>query len=259
MAQDRTDDTGRFMNAIAAFSAAPEEVTIYGRRIGARDTSIVDAILSEINETVLRRVLHFSTPDGLGLSLDVSERRVYRLRSLPRDLEQRYNHLLRRNLTEQDASEFLEIADALSEDSSCLYVKASLPDKPDALGFDALSIRVLLSARENASKLSNLPAQITNAISEGQGRELAIYVRTGDAGLTRLGEAVYWDSLGQISNTFDAEGFTKPFIRLWQGALVKDCGLLLAALDGHLIAMLVPQDQIMEQFALWRHVVFEAT
>ena len=257
MAHDRADDTSRFMNAIAAFSAAPEKTTICGRLVGTEAGSLVDAIVAEVNETVLRRILHFTTPEGSVLSLDVSERRVYRLHALPRSLEAKYAHLLQRNLTAQDAAQFLEIAEELSQTSSTLYAKASLPEAGDAAGFEALSMWHVLAAKENAVKMSNLPAEFAHAIPKARECALALCVRSDGTSLLRSGNAEHCDALEQASDASVAGTEAKPLVRLWDGAIVADHAFLLATMDGSSMAMLVPTSQISEQFALWRRVVLK--
>lgn len=259
MAHNRTDDTSRFMNAIAAFSAAPEEITVYGRLIGTQSVSFLDAILAEINETVLRRVLHFTTPDAVSLSVDVSERRVHRLHALPCALREKYDYLLGRNLTVQDAAAIVEIAQALAQTGSALYVRASLPDKTDALGFDGLSVGDVLAAKENATNASDVPVQFGNAISQAQKYAQSLSVQSGKTSLVRLGDAASCDALEEVSNAQAEDGATKPFVRLWQGGLVAEHALLIAMMDGFSVAMFLPAEHVQEQFTLLHRSVLQAT
>ena len=258
MAHNRTDDTARFMNAIAAFSAAPEEITVLGRLIASEGVDYVDCLLAEINETVLRRIVHFSTSSGDCLSLDVSERRIHAVRELPPALRQKFQHLLRRGLSEQDAAVFLEIVQAMGQVDSSLYARASLPEVGDAIGFDALSIRHVVAAKATAGMMTDLPDTFLAAIEETRKCVLALVAHSHETTVIRIGEETQCEALDRLSADCAAKGYESPFVRLWQGVLVAKHAALIAATGNCSVAMLVPEARLTENFALWRRAAFDA-
>lgn len=257
MAQNRTDDTGRFMNAIAAFSAAPELVTASGRLIASSGKPFVDSMLTEINETVLRRIVHFSTQSGDMLSVDVSERRIHRIRSLPRALDDKLQHMLGRSLTAQDAAAFLDIAETFGQMDNSFYAKASLPEMEDAQCFDGLSLQDIQAAKNMAGSVGMMPEIISAAIFETRKCALATCMELGDANSSLSGEEKDTAALERLRAKFLKASHSLPFVRLWQGTPHAENAVLVAATADISIAVLIPSSQKTPQFVLWRKAVLQ--
>ncbi len=239
MTQSPADDTGRFMKAIAAFSAAPEEVTVYGRLLATRRDQFIPAALGEITETVLRRVIHFSTSDGASLALDVAERRVHRICQIPPALESAYAQLLGRDLTPEDAQSVLDAFDALTAKAGALYAKAGLPEAGTAVAFNGLSVNDLqASLRAHTGKQER--ATVAWPMAKLQARALAVCVQPADAEPAYFGDGSYREALQKLCATSPQAGEAY----LWHGALVDEHAVLLAATPDSTIATVVPGDEM---------------
>jgi hypothetical protein len=241
MAQGPADDTGRFMNAIAAFSAAPEEVTIYGRLLATRRDQFAPAALGEITETVLRRVVHFSTADGASLAFDVAERRIHRVCQMPAPMERPFSHLMGRDLTLADAQGVLDAFACLTAEADALYAKASLPDAGTTAAFNGLSVSDLKAAlRARASEDVHHPNPWPMAGIRSQA--LAVCLQPTGAQPQYFGDGAYHAALQKLCACPPDAGEAY----LWHGALVDEHAVLIAATPDSAIAMLVRGEKMYE-------------
>lgn len=158
MRDDRSDHTARFMQAIAAFSDEPEPVGELGRKIADHPDAAVSAILSEIDETVLRRNLTFVAQSGEMVQIDVAERRVFRVLAIPMDWRDAFAPLVGVDCSGRQGAELMQLFMMFAETASPIYVSADLPDRCKTAGFKGVTLRELREVYTDLKALSGLPA-----------------------------------------------------------------------------------------------------
>jgi hypothetical protein len=247
-----SDDTGRFVQAIAAFSAAPEDVTEYGRRIATEREAIPKAILTEITETVLRREVCFTTDQGVVLALDVSERRIHRILKLPEALQADFTGLLDRELVPEDAGALKALFEATAKIAKTLFAKACLPDAKVAVGFKGIPVQDLHLASQIGSRLSE-PENSLSAVIDKLTPELkAIYLVSDSAEPTSKGDMAFVQALAQALDSQRPPDHLCPRAFLWQPALIAGHAVLFVYTETMAFAGLCAQSSAvshLEQFS----------
>jgi hypothetical protein len=145
--RENSDETDRFLRAIAALSSASDDMTDRGRRITGKDGSHIASLIGEISETVLHRRLQFQSDADQTLTIEVNERRLLRLSALPDHIQTQWPRIVCSDLSETDANEVLAALTAFCQDANDLFVRSVLPDArcpPDTQGLHVEFVARLL-------------------------------------------------------------------------------------------------------------------
>lgn len=250
------EETDRFMQAIAAFSAAPDEVTPRGRRLQHRNKGAMQAILSEIDETVLRRNLVFTTKSDAELVLDVGERRLLAIVSMPADLDALCSNLSGRPLQEADAAAARSLLAEFAGIENDIFVSSQVSEDSGAEAYGGLSAKFLM-AQENMKTLNGVSDALIQAIemSKPQCRALVVS-RLGEA-LLQHGDTELCDSLEHQLTEAGSNNPLRRDVVLWHsGRGSVDCVMRAEANDVQ-IAMVGSYDLFEPLFATWRNAVME--
>ena len=240
MSANASDDTDRFLRAIAAFSAEAEPLSEHGRRIATHSTTALERVLTEIDETVVRRLVQFTTGRGDALTLDLSERRVHQITAVPPNLRDTHQELIGKSLTSEHAQQFLALLNSFTVEVDVLYAKASLADACQTTGFSGVSVSDLRSSMQNENCFVPECSDVDELIA-GIGRDAkALFVRRGDEPLLKEGDCGALNSLEGLSASLDDPSGGEPRVTLWCGVGDLDCAVLLARLNGTQIAALLP-------------------
>lgn len=249
MPRGENDDTARFMRAIAGFSAAPEAVTKLGRALTQAEGAL-EAILVEINETVLRRILTFRTDAGAALSLDVVERRVLRVVDAPVSGDSRYGSVVKRVLTAEDAKTLMRfLADCIAPDDQ-LHVVSALPDDPATAVFEGISVRDLMDLKAAQDTAAELPKPLADMLAQGKDDIRAMVCYAEREALVRWGQEDLCAAADRILPSLPPD--SEPSVTLWHGGLREDTALLVISTDGFLICAFCDAQDVSRCFRAWQ-------
>ncbi|MEE4189383.1 MAG: hypothetical protein V2I76_13160 [Roseobacter sp.] len=247
-----SDDTGRFMQAIAAFSAAPEDVTEYGRRIASGAQAIPAAIVTEITETVLRREVHFTAKDGDALALDVSERRVHRITKLPKALRADFAELLDRELVPEDASALTNLIAAMAKTATALFARASLPERHTPVGFKGVPAQDLAILPEGGATQTETTGHLRDIVEKLTPELAALYFISDGCDPTTKGDGAFVSALAKALEAQRPPDLLRPRAFLWQPALIEGHAVLFVYTETLALAGLSAQSSAvyhLEQFS----------
>lgn len=252
MQDKRKDDTGRFVRAIAAFSSAPETGTERGRRLALSADNQVHTILTEINETVLRRTLVFCNPASETLALDVTERRVLYIRQ---SNDPAASTLCDKSLTDEDTFAFINLLVRFCGTHRDLFVKAYFPDPLSASEFGGLSVRALFELENNEVAPDTLPPALAHAIDGSKGMVFGLVASLQDGSTIEWGEAQTVKALAQLLEQADALSPEMSDVMLWYGDLDQNRAVLRIRALGCLIFIQCSMDEMSQCFKLWNTFV----
>lgn len=249
MQRDRRNETARFMQAIAAFSASIDPGEEQGRRISASQKAAVSAMLAEIAETVLRRHVTFVSPSGVEVTLDVAERRVHRVLAIPIAWRSDFRELIGQDLTAGHGPELLQLFMTLSDGSGDLYVQTGLPDRKQAAGYSGVTVRELENAQDLWATLVPLPAQLRGVTMRALVHARACVIVNNGTLLQGFGDARDQATLRSLCDGAVTAGGEGPFVRLWHAGWVPDCAVVMVHAEPATVAVLIPSDQMVSLFS----------
>jgi hypothetical protein len=237
MSSERADDTARFMQAIAALSAAPEPVSELGRLISKDRQKGLESILMEITETVLRRQLTFRNEEGGYLTLDVAERRILRVVDLCNALGTAPWALPSPFLAPQHASETLRLLRRFQEKQSNIFVTIRQPDMPAPTGCTGVSVRDLEAAMEGAPAGTGLPEPLARALEICRVHASGA-VTDGDGNVvTVFGSEDESAALSKVGPRFFEMRETDSAVHLWRWSAEPPKTVILAKRDGLCVSL----------------------
>ncbi|MEM1352084.1 MAG: hypothetical protein AAGF27_07050 [Pseudomonadota bacterium] len=252
MRDDRSDDTARFMQAIAAFSDEPEPVGELGRKIADHPDAAVSAILSEIDETVLRRNLTFVAQSGEMVQIDVAERRVFRVLAIPMDWRDAFAPLVGVDCSGRQGAELMQLFMMFAETASPIYVSADLPDRCKTAGFMGVTLRELRDVYTDLKALSGLPAPLAIALGSLLSHTTASCIVSSGRVLHTSGDEAFQAALRSVCQTVSLETQAQPVVRLWQGGLPQDVAALAATSGDVTLALAVSNEAMISAYAKLR-------
>jgi hypothetical protein len=253
MQRKRKDDTGRFVQAIAAFSAAPEKVTPRGRLLNKDAKSSLHAIATEINETVLRRTLVLRTSSGKELVLDVGERRVLEVPALPAGTKESQAGLESRSLSEDDTPAFLDLLRDFAQDESEISVFSQLQNSTGKSGFGGISAPKLLDWLAEVPSL-NLPEPCVAALEASKVSASAVLLAFGEDRPFSWGGAEALTQLEGIARAWPDPQDMSGRVTLWAGDMEEGEAILVAPVATGLVFLLCPMTEALACFRLWQEV-----
>lgn len=257
MPEDRTDETARFMQIITAFSAAPEPVSEFGRRLSAAGDTVLSGILNEISETVLRRFLTFAAMTGEEVQLDVAERRVHRVLAIPMSWRSDHGALVGVDLSEGQAAELLRLLQRFASCGSELFVKAALPDREKAPGYEGVTLREMRASQSAMNFFAALPSRLATALVQAQSCASGAYIVTGDGASIGSGSDEAQHTLQTLCKTLAAEGAVKPSVRLWSGAFSGDVSAIALQSENVSAGFFLPPAQMISVFTNLKNACIE--
>ena len=251
------DETGRLMRAIAALSAAPEPVGPFGRRLIAEPASsinLLNALLAEVNETVLRRTLTFAGQGSSVLKLDVKERRIVQVVSLENASASTFPHCSSRTLTHEDADEILQLLCTFCESAGRLTVLSNLPDVQQLDVYGGVSCGDLEACLGKRDAKPALQADALAAMELTKEYAVALLSVERDNRIERWGSEVRCTSLERLLPVLQEATGTAE-VRVWPEGLRDNLALLTARQSDLLFLALVPRANATVCFAHWHDVI----
>jgi hypothetical protein len=247
MKQKRKDDTGRFMQAIAAFSAAPERITPLGRQLLVASGGLVESILSELDETVLRRHLLFKSNAGQELVLDVGERRLYGVLVVPPTLEADCGTLVGKQLSEEDCTAVHRALTAFCASASDVFVTSRLPQKTEKTDFTGLSVTTLRQYGSGSLE-TGLPQELVDVIEACRPQVLALAAAKDTEVVLLHGDKAQSSILAERLVKRAGRAGTDRGVTLWQAKGNEGRVLILAEADTFSVALLAGQAEGLSLF-----------
>ncbi len=248
-------DTDRFMRAIAAFSAAPEQVTSAGRILPLQAEGPLHAVLNEINETVLRRILVLTQGDDKTLVLDVGERRVLSVLETPSAAAAYRGAIVARTLVENDAGLLLRVLETFCAEDRPIYVSTKLPDPASPSVFDGVSARMLHDQIEK-TRPADLPPHLDSAVDGCLAHAVALVAaKDGDAFLSK-GDEDACARFAKIAFDWPGNPKTPTQVSLWHGAFEEGQAVLRIDASAIVIFVLCRPDGLLSCFTLWKETLF---
>ena len=162
MDRENSDETDRFLRAIAALSSASDDMTDRGRRITGKDGPHIASLIGEISETVLHRRLQFQSGADETLTIEVNERRLLRLSALPDRIQTQWPRIVCNDLSETDADEVLAALSVFCQDANDLFVRSVTIKSSPHLMMDGTPVVVKIVDSET---LWNLNIELPEALS----------------------------------------------------------------------------------------------
>ncbi|MEM9576639.1 MAG: hypothetical protein AAF999_06465 [Pseudomonadota bacterium] len=242
------------MQVIAAFSAAPEVVTPQGRQLRGDAAGSAHAMLGEIDETVLRRTLLFSSDHDATLALDVGERRLLTVLSVSEPLGAAYSGIVGRPLEVADAPQVMSLLADFGAQNRSVFVRSRPSESIDADVYQGLSAK-MLSEQQPSALPEGLPAALRHAVVVAADDCDALVICDAGTSIYQRGEAKRTDGLAaHMSQIASGQGALRE-VTLWCGAPSGGAAVLVAVLDRFGVALCGPSDRLREHFPLWQEAV----
>lgn len=254
MAVRDTDEGARFMRAVAAFSAAPEKITPLGRVLYQPEDEALSALLTEINETVLKRRLTFRRADDRSLTLDVCERRILLLRKGSSSVSDS-DHLAERELVASDGLALLAVLQGFTEDQNKLFVSAQLADSGGSAMPGGVSANELFKLLEEAPCTLSLPAEVARRIEDTKPMALGLLCTSGSRTAMLLGNDEYSATIGRVMAAASEAADQSDEVLLVQGGLSAEISVVFVRYRAISLCVVVSQDHSAECFTLWHDLV----
>jgi hypothetical protein len=258
--REASDETGRLMRAISALSAAPELVGSAGRRLVAKPAAardLLEAILAEVNETVLRRHLTFVREGSSMLKLDVKERRIVKIVTLEQACESASRDCVGRSLTQEDGQKILQVLVAFCEAAGPLTVRSFLPEIEDPDVYGGVSCSDLEACLDQQDPKPALQPDILAVQELTRQYAVAMVCLERDNVIRRSGSHMRCDSLERLLPALQ-ESTANSQVRLWPEGLCDNLALLTARQQELLVVALVPRANAEVCFAHWHDVIINA-
>ncbi len=257
MCSERADDTSRFMQAIAALSAAPEPVSEYGRLISSDRRNAFEAILSEITETVLRRELTFKNENGEHLTLDVAERRILRVVDVCKSLGSARGDVPSQCLAPEHSGETLRLLQRFQNLAQDIFVRIRLPESPAPAGYTGISVRDLRAALEEAVSDTRVPEPLARALEICR-MHASVAVTDASGGIVALfGKEDESSALSQVSAQFFElnQKNGDNVVHLWRWSSHPTKIVILAKANGICVSLVTSHAHMTECFNQLRRAV----
>ncbi|MEM6563351.1 MAG: hypothetical protein AAF665_02830 [Pseudomonadota bacterium] len=257
MAAREADETGRFMRAIAAFSAAPEEIDARGRRLQVQASAALAAILTEIDETVLRRALTFRRDDGCFLTIDVAERRITKILKTDSN-SPKAPKVIGRPLEPADALDILSLLQAYAEAQSVFWVTSELPEQGSAACHSGVSAGELLQLESQAPSTLSLPVEVATKLEQSRSMALAVLCLTGSKPVLKLGEPDFIDALERLLPVLPDAREPGATLKLFSGGLRANSDVLTVQYRSIRLGFVLEHGETIACLSLWQSLLGQA-
>lgn len=219
MAGGDLSDTTRLMRVISALSSISEDVGENGRLLTpatADAQTVLDLILIEINETVLRRLLIFQGDAGQSLKLEVAERRVIHIHEISGGTEEISSNMrsLTHALTSDDAPDVMALLQSFCEPLQRVRVVSHLPQTAQDGALDGVSCHDLLQFAQIPAQSSEIPPQVASAIEPSKEHARALVITAGGDTAFSWGDEDTCQAFSRMQSAASA-GAQENSVRLW--------------------------------------------
>lgn len=252
-----TDETGRFMKAIAAFSALPEVTTAHGRLLQMETTEPAQAILVEISETVLHRYLTISRNDGERIILDVSERRVLTVIEVPHSFAENHGSLAGRQLDDQDAANLWAFFSDFAKGAKALFVQSLLPKSGSSV-FGGVPVGRLFDLAANAQDQS-MPSHLAQVFAGSVGQSISFVAYRSEECLIEEGAPQDRDILKTYLKGWPSRSETERKVTLWAVSADLTRSTLLVTEKDIKVALICPFENASSMFVEWHQAIFSSS
>lgn len=258
MAGDVLSDTTRLMRVIGALSSISEDIDASGRLLRpevANSQTVLDLILIEITETVLRRVLIFQDDNGQSLALEVAERRIIQILTLPDGAcaQPEGEPITHRTLTSDDAPAVMSLLQAFSDKARQIRVVSHLPDDPHDGALDGVSCHDLLQFVQDPQPATKIEPRIISAIEASKKHARALVVTNGGQVAIRWGEEAACQALARIQSVATVAA-QEHSIRLWY---LGDDAIIMGQKASMFVWVKGQADQVEDVFQAWKTALLD--
>lgn len=260
MSRSATDETMRFMQAIAELSAAPDDIGVLGRWVrppADHDEPVLGAMLAEISQTVLRRILVFRISENNTLKLDVMERRVVRVLDSANTISDAF---VRddQNLTPADAAQLLEAMRQFSQRADQIFVVSEhVPAGQNAV-FDGIAVADLNALLDEKVASDGVPPSLVDALEAAQSHAIAMVCGSETDEVWRWGDEASCQSLAGTGVARAPDGDAPNSLAIWGQGQGGPEAILLAQWQGFRILIHLPNTALDAQFRHWHELLFKA-
>lgn len=246
-------ETLRLVQVISALSDAPDRVSKDGRLLQLKvngSENLLEAMLKEIDETVLQRYLTFTNDQNRRLIAEVAERRVMRFQLEALGEKTGTNFAKQPYLTSEDAPRFFKCMHAYANSSNAVRVRSGLPGQTGSRpveGVASHSLRALYQGSKNSCTFDDFEGAL---LEQTKQMTVAFWVARKNKELLSWGSKNERDALKAL---YEHDQVAKgSSLVIWSGNLRADCAVArVATPDFVLLAML--REQAIDGFLkLWR-------
>lgn len=266
---DNDSETRRLAAKLAKLASATEVVSPKGRPLRADSpSSLVAALLTEIDETILARTLEFTSASGAVLSVDVFSRRLLRVNApVPRGAPKGFEGQVLTDADPRKIGGLLRVFKAFADKDHVAYVKSRPVSKPVEASDYGLAAMILgglwempLQGGTPTTAKARMQAFYDGCEGKAEGwillKDAAPVVAAGDDGaLDRLGayaEAAL-EPLVAAKAVARTPAANPAFVLLGTDG-PDGLSVMLATEEDHAVLAVIPAAKLDEMSALWRGI-----
>ena len=250
----RKSDLHRLMQAISALSAAPDNVTRDGRLLISPDgvaIGLFEALLTEVNETVLHRRLIFRSENNSRLVLEVSERRILQAQCLALDDVGEDNTRARSYLTNEDATDLYQTLSEFARSSKTMRVLSELPETSVQGAVEGVSIKAIRQFEQVGSDIDCLAKPFGVLLEETKNLAIACVTDLGNGELTCWGPDAECSALRMLFLETAADTGL-PDIFVWSSGLKNNVSVARVATANEILLAVLSQRSLGAFLRLWK-------
>ena len=248
----------RLMRVVGALSSINEVFDDSGRLIhadGEGRFAALQLILSEIEETIMRRNLLFRSSAAQSLTIEVMERRVMQITQAdcPIAARQLVDEVIGRPLTSDDTGQVFEVLQAFCADTKKLHLVSQLPTEILSSALDGVSWCDL--SRLSASAVANqtLPGNLAVAIDATKAVAHALVSVGKGKTQTKFGDPAACNALARLMPL--AENPTREAsLRVWS---IGQSSIFAAQLDRFSVWVIASEANARACHSLWHNALFD--
>lgn len=221
MSKVASQETDRLMRAMAALSAAPNVLTDAGRLLSGQEAhTSLELLLSEVNETVLRRQLTFSDGGKTSFTVEVREKRLLKISCETPALGASGEQILNKELTQGDAAQTIKVLRKYCDQMPVLYVVSALVRGSDTGTYEGIPCADLRKLAMNHQRTPALD-ELRQAVEQSKSFAEALVVLVDGVSTTKHGDPDQIEALSDLSAKSSLQE-TSMGLRIWQGGLADD-------------------------------------
>ncbi|MFK7745169.1 MAG: hypothetical protein AB8B47_08940 [Roseobacter sp.] len=246
------DETGRFMRAVAALSAAPEDVSELGRRlkpVSRVNEPLLAGMIHEIDETVLRRNLTFRNASHEFVTLEVMERRILKVAMCSDEVcDQNWQG---KHVASADAASIIEIMRGLADKKQDIYVSSNLCDTAASAPFEGVSARDLNAVMDTVLNHENMPSELDVFLESSKEYALAFASISPSGALSVWGDGQYAAVLENACEQNAETDKSTDGIKIWGSFDSLGPHVFTALFQGYQVLGCFSADHVGKCLSLW--------
>ena len=248
------DNGRRLMRVIATLSDERDVFSKDGRELTAHlaaDETPLDVLLQEISETVLHRMLVFTSTRFGSIRLEVAERRVLRVEK-PADAYTQVNDgIFDKLLSFEDAGAICGFLEENCNSAGDLSVVAELPENRQIEPFGGLPVDLLCQLRTVRAAMADEESSLSHALEMTLQLGRAALIMRDDQVLAKTGPAADLADLNALRSVSQVQCKDEDFFRFWIGGLDHPIGVLRFSRGKFYVAALMPLNNLEKCVDLW--------